>query len=147
MFSSSATSLSSCSNLSPSDSFILPRWLLLLEKKGFTVFQNNLLSDTKEVFRLLKKFFLFFVEFAGIVFFVFRNFLRSGLCVFWNIDFRGRNYSCLLFFKVLEIYDAWFARSSLLFMGACLFNIRKIISSNLVQTEFALLLKRILTQH
>ena len=39
----------------------------------------------------------------------------------------------IAFLKVLEIYDAWFARSSLLFMGACLFHIRKNISSNLAQ--------------
>ena len=69
LFSSSATSLPFYSNLSPSTSFILRRWLQLLEKKGFTDFQSNLLSDKTEVFSLLKKVFsLFFVESATIVF-------------------------------------------------------------------------------
>ena len=39
----------------------------------------------------------------------------------------------IAFLKELEIYDASFARSSLLLMGACMFRIRKNISSNLVQ--------------
>ena len=39
----------------------------------------------------------------------------------------------IAFLKGLEIYDAWFAWSSLLFRGACWFNILKNISSNLVQ--------------
>ena len=69
LFSSSGTSLSSCSNLSPSASFILPWWLPLFAKKGFIVYQINLLSDTKEVFSLLKKFFFsFFVDSAAVVF-------------------------------------------------------------------------------
>ena len=69
LFISSAISLSFYSNLSPSTSFTLPRWLLLLEKteltvrfsnvfrgqrKGalgtnwLTVFENNLLSGAKK---------------------------------------------------------------------------------------------------
>ena len=66
----------------------------------------NLLSDTREVFRLLKKyfsFFLFFFFFVGSaekVFFAFCNFLRSGLCVFWNIHFRGTTSSWLHSLKV-----------------------------------------------
>ena len=39
----------------------------------------------------------------------------------------------ITFLKGLEIYDACFVRSSLLLRGACLFNICKNLSSNLVQ--------------
>ena len=35
------------------------------------------------------------------------------------------------FLKGLEIYDAWFARISLLFKGACLFDVLKNISWNI----------------
>ena len=54
LFSYSATSLSSFSNLSPLTSFILPRWLPLSKKKYFTIFRHNLLSD-KHFFSLFSR--------------------------------------------------------------------------------------------
>ena len=56
VFNSSAIFVSSYSISSFSTSFMLLPELPLFEKNGLIVFQNNLLSLTKEGFSLLKKF-------------------------------------------------------------------------------------------
>ena len=70
-----------------SNSFILSRRFLLLKLKDFTVFQSYLLSDSREVFSLLKKnFFLFFVESALVIYLG----MLSVFLKYNNIDFSCR---------------------------------------------------------
>ena len=111
MFSSSATSLSSCSNLLLSISFILPQWLPLFDFRFFSLFCRVCYN----------------------ICFVFCNFLSSGLCVFGNIDFPGRTSSWLLFLKVWK-YTKRDMRGLVYFLGEHFGLIFvKNISSNVLQ--------------
>ena len=66
-------------------SFILALLVSILEKRTFTVFQNNLLSETNFEFKLLKFFFSFF--FYIIYYnnsFAFCMLLENGCLLLWN---------------------------------------------------------------
>ena len=80
LFSSSATLVSSIIS-SFSTNFILLPYFPLLEKRGFTVFQNFRLSEITDEFKLLKTFFFLFYTTYLHNFFASYTFLKTSVKV------------------------------------------------------------------